>query len=284
MDKPLTLTADESNSSVKIVKIGNPNGFDLYYKKNNGDWIAYTIGDLIELDYGEFVQFKNTKEKLSIYSDSLLNFVMTGKIKASGNIQSLVNFSENAPDYCYRKLFQNCMSLIEAPSILPAKTVGDRAYAAMFSKTSVKNMPLILAESFGPFACYYMMEECPIKYAKFLKKTVNGQKCFEAMFYNCQYLNVIDVDFTDWDTVSGNDEHRNWCYGVPTGTFIKPEALTKTYNTNKIPSGWNIANPRKYVGTNGTQYINTGITPSDNFEIEVYCEGILHFGSRTAPY
>lgn len=281
-DKPLTLTAVES-STVKIVKNGSPRSLNVYYKKNNGEWIQYDVDTVIDLNEGDFVQFKNTTNQFSTGKDNFYKFVMTGEIKASGNVQSLVNFSDTADWYAFRKLFQNCVSLIEAPTVLPAKHVSGYAYASMFGKTSITNMPIMLAEDFGNEACYYMFEECPITYAKLLdKKGNNGVSCFERMFNNCASLNVIDVDFIKWDTVNGNNEHKDWCYGIASsGTFLKKPELTKTFDNNRIKPQWNVYNPLRYIKATGTQYINTNIIPSENFEIEVCCSGVMNFGSRT---
>ena len=282
-DKPLTLTAVEI-STVKITKNGNPTAFNLLYKKNNGEWTQYSLDTIIDLNEGDFVQFKNiTTNQFSTGNNDYYNFVMTGEIKASGNVQSLVNFSNTADWYAFRKLFQNCGSLIEAPTVLPAKHVSGYAYASMFGKTSITNMPIMLAEDFGEEACYYMFEECPIKYAKILdKKGLNGVSCFERMFNNCTLLNVIEVDFTEWDTVNGNNEHKDWCSGIDSsGTFLKKPELTKTFDNNRIKPSWNVYNPLKFIQASGTQYVNTGIIPSGNFEVEVCCTGVLNFGCRT---
>ena len=284
-NKPLTLTAVES-STVKITQNGSPRSLNVYYKKNNGEWIQYDVDTVIDLNEGDFVQFKNTTtNQFSTGKDDFYGFVMTGKIKASGNVQSLVNFSNTANWYAFRKLFQNCRSLIEAPTVLPAKHVLGYAYASMFGKTSITNMPIMLAEDFGDEACYYMFEECPITYAKLLdKKENNGKACFERIFNNCQSLKVIDVDFTVWDTVKNNEEHKYWCYGTPSDiTFLKKRELRKTFNNNlAIHYGWNVYNPLKFIQASGTQYVDTNITPSGNFEIEVYCTGVLNFGCRSA--
>ena len=62
----------------------------------------------------DFVLFRNTSETFST-TERLIKFEMTGKIAAAGNIQSLLNFSENVPIYSFYKLFDNCKSLLTAP-------------------------------------------------------------------------------------------------------------------------------------------------------------------------
>ena len=92
----------------------------------------------------------------------------------------------------------------------------------------------------------------------------------------------IEVDFTEWDTVNGNNEHKDWCSGIDSsGTFLKKPELTKTFDNNRIKPSWNVYNPLKFIQASGTQNVNTGIIPSGNFEVEVCCTGVLNFGCRT---
>ena len=67
-------------------------------------------------------------------------FVMTGKIAASGNLNSLLEEDEYTArtmslagkDFCYSNLFYNCSSLTQAPE-LPSTTLANRCYTNMFS-------------------------------------------------------------------------------------------------------------------------------------------------------
>ena len=62
-------------------------------------------------------------------------FVMTGKIAASGNVNSLLEEDENTAitmslegkKYCYFSMFNGCSSLTQAPE-LPAETLADNCY------------------------------------------------------------------------------------------------------------------------------------------------------------
>ena len=66
-------------------------------------------------------------------------FVMTGKIAASGNVNSLLEEDENTARtmslaekmYCYANMFRGCSSLTQAPE-LPATTLAERCYHGMF--------------------------------------------------------------------------------------------------------------------------------------------------------
>lgn len=81
---PLTLVADESNSSVKITKAGSPTTNGLKYRiSEDDDWMDYTINTEILLkNKNDYVQFFNTKGNLGLSNNDYCNFVMTGLIKA----------------------------------------------------------------------------------------------------------------------------------------------------------------------------------------------------------
>lgn len=200
--KYFTLKAIESGSTVKISKIGTPNTQSLYFRTKDIGWTPYTIDDVINLDKGDYVQFWNHRLYLSTSNDNLAYFTMTGKIEASGNIQSLLNFNEIAPKYCFRKLFQNCTSLVRAPKVLPASVVEEMAYGATFSKTSITNFPKILATTIGIRGCQYMFEACPITRVKNFSPSVVDTYACNYMFYNCTSL--TEVNKIDIQTLNGS--------------------------------------------------------------------------------
>jgi hypothetical protein len=61
------------------------------------------------------------------------------------------------------------------------------------------------------------------------------------MFYNCNKLNSINVNFSAWNPTNATS---NWVYNVATsGTFTCPASLPEEFGTSKIPSGWTVAHP-----------------------------------------
>ena len=66
---------------------------------------------------------------------------MTGRIAASGNINTLLNPDPNADislegkKWCYAYMFYNCSSLTQAPE-LPATTLASNCYYYMFYNCS----------------------------------------------------------------------------------------------------------------------------------------------------
>ena len=88
-------------------------------------------------------------------------FVMTGKIAASGNVNSLLEEDEltartmslEGKDWCYSSMFYGCTSLTQAPE-LPATTLASNCYDSMFSKcTSLTQAPELPATTLA-LNCY----------------------------------------------------------------------------------------------------------------------------------
>ena len=183
-----TLKSLANNSVVSLTQVGTVNISQLYYKTKSTDWQLCSYNNPITLNKGEYIQFYNHSEQLSKSNNDYVNFALTGQIEAQGNIQSLLNFRENAPAYCFRKLFQNCKALVKAPKVFPATMAFSFAYAGMFSKAGITNMPKIEATFLQSQACFYMFEECPIEYGLDLPATTIGYDSYGYMFKNCTSL------------------------------------------------------------------------------------------------
>ena len=104
---PLTLTAEEAGSTVKLTKQGSPTVDGVQYRiGTSGGWSPYTIDTTLTLtNVGDCVQFQNTLETLGTGDSNFVQFVMTGKIAASGNCMSMLNFSDKMTAYAFIYLF-----------------------------------------------------------------------------------------------------------------------------------------------------------------------------------
>lgn len=82
------------------------------------------IGDKV---YVRATSAGNTQ--MGVAPDHGNRFVMTGKIAASGNVDTLLDQNGNATlrDYCYFGLFKSCSALTTAPE-LPARTLAGTCY------------------------------------------------------------------------------------------------------------------------------------------------------------
>lgn len=252
----LCFTAEEANSSVTLKRESNPpsiftfNGLE--YKLNDGDWTSYNIGSTISLaNVGDKVYMRAVaagNQQMGAFSNNYHYFVMTGKIAASGNINTLLNpdptadVSLEGKGFCYYGLFSGCTSLTRAPE-LPSTTLGDNCYLEMFKNcTSLTSAPKILPATNLTIGCYgNMFDGCSsLTKAPVFSATTLADHCYHQTFYNCQSLNYVKVAFTNWTSGA----IYSWLYGVSaTGTFECPQTLiynTTTRGDNTVPESWNM--------------------------------------------
>ena len=152
---PLCFTAEEPGSTVKLTKVGSAPDVNLQTSTDGISWTPYNVEDVITLANAEDkVYFKAVGSNERICSDSSAynKFEMTGKIAASGNVNSLLEeveetartMSLGGKDYCYTYMFANCTFLTKAPD-LPAKELANYCYSNMFegctALTSVHTLP-----------------------------------------------------------------------------------------------------------------------------------------------
>lgn len=139
----LCFTAQEPNSTVKMVANESAPVVNLKTSRDGRSWTPYVMGaDILLQNVDDKVYWKavGSNERMATGGSSYHNFVMTGKIGASGNINSLLEedqdtartMSLEGKNYCYAKLFINCQSLTAAPE-LPATTLDSRCYYEMFT-------------------------------------------------------------------------------------------------------------------------------------------------------
>ena len=188
---PLTFTAEEVNSSVKLTKNGSPTVDGVQYRiGTSGGWSPYTIDTILTLaNVGDCVQFQNTLETLGTSNSNYAKFVITGKIAATGNCMSMLNFSYKMTAYDFYYLFDGCSSLTSAPE-LPATVLAEYCYQYMFrdcsSLTSAPKLPTKTLTT----SCYYsMFANCKsLVNAPELPATVLTTSCYAHMFNGCSSL------------------------------------------------------------------------------------------------
>ena len=265
---PLTFTAEAAGSTVKLTITGSPTVEGLQYRiGTSGGWSPYTIDTVLTLaNVGDCVQFQNTLETLGTSNSNYAKFVMTGKIAATGNCMSMLNFGDkmtayafnrlfedcssltSAPelpattlaDYCYQYMFRDCSSLTSAPE-LPANTLAAGCYGHMFTNcTSLVNAPKLSATSLGTYCYSAMFQGCSsLVNAPELPATTLANYCYQYMFQGCTKLNHIKVNFSSWIDNTTN----NWVVGVSsTGVFNAPSDLPVIVGDSNIPAGWTITN------------------------------------------
>lgn len=137
----LCFTATQANSTVRLDKVGSPGAVSLETSTDGDAWADYTWsgstgGTLTLAGAGDKVYFRAKTENQTIGSSysNYYKFVMSGRIAASGNIQTLLKADGSRTDagtYCYYSMFQGCSSLTTAPE-LPATTLANYCYYSMF--------------------------------------------------------------------------------------------------------------------------------------------------------
>lgn len=209
---PLTLTALEDNSTVKI----NFSNFQ-YRTTDQTDWTDYTRQSEITVNSGKYVQFRGKPTSTHTYVSQ--SFTMeTGSFDASGNVMSLL-YGHEMGNNAFSGLFKNCANLKSASALLlPATTLTSRCYVMMFSNcTSLTTAPELPAENLAYYCynqmfykctsltaapelpaenlaenCYcQMFDGCSLTTAPELPAENLARNCYNGMFQNCTLLTSV---------------------------------------------------------------------------------------------
>jgi hypothetical protein len=215
--QPLTFIAQEDDVWFDLRSVGNVNTKGLYYKTNSmDDWAEYTPNKSIALyNVGDSISFKKTNTELSIDIRNYFNFSSNGKnVKATGNLQSMFNWSNEVPaggctylfkmpglieapkltatklnEKSYNFMFNGCINLVNAP-YLPAAELGKNCYGGMFAGcTSLQTAPDILSNEAPEDAFNSMFESCTslIYPPNIACEKIGKNACFR-MFKDCTSL------------------------------------------------------------------------------------------------
>lgn len=194
LDVPLHFIALEDNSSVGYTITGTSINPDIKYSYDMNTWNSWDGTD-ITLNINDVVYIKgNNPNGLNISTANYVRFIMSGKIKASGNINSLLdnncgNTITTVPLNCYVLLFYNCTSLIYPPT-LPATTLEHNCYYGMFRGcSSLIEAPNLPATNLAEYCYYYMFYGCTsLVTAPDLPATTLAKYCYSYMFRGCTSL------------------------------------------------------------------------------------------------
>lgn len=181
-------------SSVALVKVGEPFDISLEYSIDGKCWKPYAIGETIYLLENKlsFRAGETGNKRFSKAPDGYYQFRISGEVAAKGNIMSLLDRScrNNAvPSYAFFGLFVECIGLNEAPE-LPATVLAEGCYAYMFyGCTSLKKAPALpaIVMAKGCYACMFSgctsLIEVPV-----LPATELADMCYRHMFSGCTSL------------------------------------------------------------------------------------------------
>ena len=217
----LCFTAEKANSTVKMKANGSAPTVSLEYSTDGNTWSPFVVGTttVTLANIGDKMYMRATSSGNTGMATGFSNrtqFVMTGKIAASGNVDTLLEQNGNATltEWCYSNMFRDCTSLTQAPE-LPATTLASNCYNSMFqgcsSLTTAPELPATTAYS-----------------------------CYQNMFNGCSNLNTIKLGYADNFADAPYNAFSNWVSGVAsTGTFYYNGSDTTT-GSSAIPTGWTV--------------------------------------------
>jgi beta-galactosidase len=223
----------------------------IYYSLDDGEtWSAITStseGVPINVTEGDKVLIKGNNTKYATDKSHYSGFESgTALYNINGNIMSLVggdNFSgltSISDTFAFCSLFKLSNAVSAKNLILPAQTLKEACYRAMFSKAHLLiEAPELPATTLAKDCYWYMFEDCAISQAPELNATTLVQGSYGNMFTCCRNLNYIKCTATG---ITASACTTNWVSGVSaTGTFVKASSMSSwNRNNHGIPTGWTI--------------------------------------------
>ena len=265
-----------TNGTIAWNSIGSGHTETIQYSKNGGAWTSITASSTpatISVVAGDKVRFKGNYTTYATDKSNYAGFEGgTATFNIEGNIMSLLygdSFADNSTlpneQYIFCSIFKKALVISAENLILPATSLTNYAYRAMFSYCeSLEIAPELPATTLSRGCYWYMFEKCAITTAPELKATTLVNECYGNMFNGCSNLNYIKC--TAVSGLSASNALTNWVSGVAaTGTFVKDGEVTWDTGASGIPSGWDvsIAAPEDPVITCDGEFITiTCLTPN----------------------
>lgn len=218
-EKDYLCFTSSGDSTVTLRQIGTPTTSAdkvIQYKLNDGEWQTLDVSGAMLHDGDKMYLKSDDTKPISEAGNIYKYFEMSGSIAASGNIMSLLNFSDTLTDYAFYKLFMDCTSLTQAPKLpvsgiakgscyeamfkgctelttapeLPATTLESACYKDMFAYcSSLTTAPELPATTLAAWCYSNMFESCTsLTTTPELPATTLGESCYESMFSMCMSL------------------------------------------------------------------------------------------------
>ena len=251
--KPLTFKATQDGSTVKLTRVGYPDGAFQTSRDGGNTWEGYSIDTAITLNIGDEVSFRAKADRTSKQrSGNYFYFEMTGKIEAWHNVMSMLIHSDFATyntvfERSLDRMFKGCTSLIKAPE-LPATTLAPYCYDCMFEGcTSLTEAPDLPATTLAG-GCYAVMFGGCTSLTKSpeLSATTLNSSCYIRMFEGCSSLNEVRCKIpSTYSSSQISSFASGWLSGVSsTGTFYTYTGAHWPSGKSGIPTGWTRINER----------------------------------------
>ncbi len=138
-----------------------------------------------------------------------------------------------------RDMFLGCSNLTSFPT-LPATTLSQGAYFAMFKNSGIKTAPELPATTLASQCYYAMFTGCKkLEGPILLPAPTLVSECYREMFNGASSLNSVVCLATDH---SASNCTKDWLKSVSSsGTFVRPSGVSwNTNNVSAIPPGWTV--------------------------------------------
>ncbi|MBO6119183.1 MAG: leucine-rich repeat protein [Lachnospiraceae bacterium] len=256
----LCFTSNAAGSKISYAKTGSVTTDGLGISTDGVSFVAWD-GSEKTIGSGETLYIVNKRNSLSTGSANFLHFNITGNVSVSGDISSLINFSDissfsffnlfsgctgltNAEDLVlsktavssYNGMFYNCTNLTRPP-VLSATSLSASCYDSMFAGcTNLTSAPKLPATTLAN-ACYRnMFSACSsLTTAPDLPATTLANSCYQGMFNGCSSLNSISLEWEGNFSGTGvpTDAFTNWVNGVAnSGTFYYSGSADSTADSS----------------------------------------------------
>ena len=260
-----------TDGTIAWKSFGSETAKTISYSINDGEWTSITsssTGETILVSAGNSVRFKGNNTSYATSRDNYAGFEGgTATFNIEGNIHSLLygddfasNNSLTNSTYQFCSLFKKANVASAENLILPATTLKNYCYRALFSWcTTLEKAPVLPATTLAQGCYWYMFEKCAISTAPDLNAEALANECYGHMFENCSNLNYIKC--LAKNGFNNTNVLANWVTGVcATGTFIKKGNTSWTTGASGIPTNWTIR-----------EMPDTPTISCNGFEIELSC-------------
>lgn len=222
----------------------------IQYSINDGEWTSVTSTDsgvAISVTAGDSVRFRGTntqycnanKNNYSRFGAGTATFNISGNIMSMTAGDNFVGVTTLPAAWTFTQFFKESKPVSAEHLILPADTMLESCYRALFSKcTTLVTPPALPATTLATYCYYYMFENCGITTAPDLLAATIPSYGYSYMFTGCSSLSYIKCMAT---TKSASNCLTNWVTNVAaSGTFVKDSNTSWSTGASGIPTGWTV--------------------------------------------
>lgn len=234
----------EGSDATKTIEysINNNEEWTSITSTSNGAPITVASGDVVRLRGTNTRYCEENRSNYSHFADGSATFNISGNMMSLTAGNNFANATSLPGEWTFCQFFKQSKCISAENLILPANTLTNYCYRAMFSYCTALTTPPTLPATTLARGCYwYMFEKCAISSAPDLNATALVAECYGHMFDGCSSLNCIKCFATTGFNTSQCLE--KWVLNVAlSGTFVKDSNQTWSTGESGIPSGWTIFN------------------------------------------